>query len=177
MQKRGKKKSKFRKKLNCWLSSKVLAVRLESHLVRPFVMNNKSAISLKFLFEFFPFCQSEASEDVLVSASWFIDTKPFQMCSYGSVERSVQPGAREGTGQLSVYMDRQGSTVQLHNEGQTRQIWILISTGAGIQLSSFVSMSLSFHIYKMVRIIHIIYREDKRLGMTYGNCEHSMLPM
>lgn len=80
-------------------------------------MNNKSAISLKFLFEFFPFCQSEASEDVLVSASRFTDTKPFQMCSYWSVERSVQPGPWEGTGQLSVYMDRQGSTMQLHNEG------------------------------------------------------------
>ena len=159
------------------MSSKVLAVRLESHHVRPFVMNNKSAISLKFLFEFFPSCQSEASEDVLVSASRFIDTKPFQTCSYCSAGRSVQPGPREGTGQFSEDMDRQGGTMQWHNEGQTRLVWILVSTGAGIQLSSFVSMSLSFHIYKMVRILHVIYREDKRLGMMYGNCEHSMLPM
>lgn len=160
----GKKKpSKFRKKLNCWLSSKVLAVRLGSHRVRPFVMNNKSAISLKFLFEFFPFCQPEASKDASL-----------RQTQAGSAAQLCRCAARDGWGglyslasvkglvnYLHTWMDAGSGVGQLHHEGQTRLIWIQSPSVAGIQLRPFVSISLSFHICKMVRKGRVIQKKQR----------------
>ena len=76
--------------------------------------------------------------------------------SSSTSESSAPPGLRGGTGHHPCTWTNRHSHIQWHNEGQTSLIWILVPTGAGIQLSSYVPVNLSFHIWKMVRILHLI---------------------
>lgn len=148
MQKR--EKSKFRKKLNCWLSSKVPAVRLESHCVRPFVINNKSAISLNPLFEFF----FSVKWCVRRCLGWWgtgrlIFTK---VLSKVHICRGVSVPWPPGKGManyLCTWIDR-GGLAQLHNKGYTRLSLDSGSNQCGNPVMLFISRRLSFQVYKMV---------------------------
>lgn len=84
-------------------------------------------------------------------------TQSLSNVSPGLVGTSVLPGPLEGAGNfLCTWIDGGGGRSWSHAQGRwMRLIRILVPAGAGIQPSSFVSLGLSFQVYKMVKIRHV----------------------